>query len=463
MSRRLFASFILVAALVLAALEIPLGIQNARTADRDLESRITRDVVSIATVAEDALEAGVAPPAALVALARDYQHRTGGRVVIVGRSGTAVVDTDPASGSAGNFASRPEFKIALDGKIATGTRGSDTLGYRLLYVAAPVASGGRVHGAVRITYPTSAVDKRVRHYWLLLAAIAGLVLTAVGAAGIILARWLAAPLALVEHAAAEAGRGDLTVRAPVDAGPPEVRSLGRSFNAMVTSIGGLLRAQRDFVADASHELRTPLAALRLRLENLERDVTPQARPGLEGALIEVERLSVLVDDLLALARADARQAAPEPVELRALVAERLAAWEAAAADRGVRLELAAGSPVGARATPGALAQVVDNLLANALTVAPAGTAITFECRAAAGRACLSVEDRGPGLPAAERERAFDRFWRGTVERGPGSGLGLAIVKRLVEADGGTARLEEALGGGLRAVVELTPGPARPAG
>ncbi len=457
MSRRLFASFILVAAVVLAALEIPLGIQNARTADRDLESRITRDVVAIATVSEDTLEAGSPPPKALITLAVGYSSRTGGRVVVINAQGSSVVDTDTPTGvvtTPRTFSSRPEFVIALAGRIATGTRSSATLGHRLIYVAAPVASGGRVHGAVRITYPTSAVDERVRHYWLLLAAIAGLVLAAVGAAGVILARWLARPLAQVEHAAAAAGRGDLSVRAPVDLGPPEVQSLGRSFNAMVVAIGGLLRAQRDFVADASHELRTPLAALRLRLENLERDVTAEARPGLDGALTEVERLSVLVDDLLALARADASQAAPEPVELRAVAAERVAIWEAVAADREVRLLLADGQAVTAAATPGAIAQVLDNLLSNALAVAPAGSAIRVDCQLLAGRARLLVEDEGPGLSAADRERAFDRFWRSAVEHGRGSGLGLAIVQRLVEADGGSARLEAAAGGGLRAVIEL---------
>ena len=454
MSRRLFVSFILLAALVLAALEIPLGIQNARTADRELESRIERDVVAFATIAEDALQSRSPLPASLVTLARDYGGRTGGRVVIVDRHGLLLLDTAATGQAARDFSTRPEFKVALDGRIATGTRRSETLGYRLIYVAAPSASGGRVHGAVRVTYPTSAVDERVRHYWLLLAAVAGLVLAAVGAAGIILARWLSRPLAQVEHAAAAAGRGDLSARAPDAAGPPEVRSLARSFNAMVTAIGGLLRAQRDFVADASHELRTPLAALRLRLENLERDIADEARPGLDGALAEVERLSVLVDDLLALARADAGQAAPEPVELRTLVGERLAAWAAAAADHGVTIELAAGPAVVARATPGAITQVVDNLLANALAVAPSGSVIAVSCRTAGNRALLTIDDAGPGLSPADRERAFARFWRAAVEHGPGSGLGLAIVRRLVEADGGEARLEESPQGGLRAAVTL---------
>jgi signal transduction histidine kinase len=176
---------------------------------------------------------------------------------------------------------------------------------------------------------------------------------------------------------------------------------------------------------------------------------------LDGALAEVERLSVLVDDLLALARADAGQAKPETVDLRAVAAGRLEAWQAAGDDQDVRLELAGGGPVPARATPGAIAQVLDNLLANALAVAPPGSAVRVGCSVAGGWAELVVEDEGPGLPAADRERAFDRFWRaaGTTP-GEGSGLGLAIVRRLVEADAGSVRLDEAPGGGLRAVVRL---------
>lgn len=457
MSRRLLVSFLLVAVVVLAALQIPLGIQNARTADRDLQAQVERDVFALAALVEDALESDAALPGRVVRVAVDYTARTGGRVVVVDADGDAVLDTDATADRPGvrSFATRPEIVSALDGRIAAGTRRSETLGHRLLYVAAPSASGGVVHGAVRITYPTSAVDERVRHYWLLLAAIAALVLAAVAVGGVVLARWLSRPLARVEQAAALAGGGDLTVRAPADAGPPEVRSLALSFNAMVTAIGGLLRAQREFVADASHELRTPLAALRLRLENLEHDVTPAARPGLDGALAEVERLSVLVDDLLALARADAGQAKPETVDLRAVAAGRLEAWQAAGDDQDVRFELAGGGPVPARATPGAIAQVLDNLLANALAVAPPGSAVRVGCSVAGGWAELVVEDEGPGLPAADRERAFDRFWRaaGTTP-GEGSGLGLAIVRRLVEADAGSVRLDEAPGGGLRAVVRL---------
>ncbi len=193
-----------------------------------------------------------------------------------------------------------------------------------------------------------------------------------------LARSVTRPLHALEQAAGEAGGGDLSVRAP-EAGPPEVRSLAVSFNEMVRRLEELVGAQEVFVADASHQLRTPLTALRLRLENGD----------VEGALPEVERLSRLVDGLLALARAEAAPA--EPVELAAAVADRLDAFAPLAEERGVHLE----SRVAGRALvgPDRLGQALDNLFANALAVAPAGSAVTVS----GGPEALHVEDHGPGM------------------------------------------------------------------
>src|SRR5581483_4772911 len=122
-----------------------------------------------------------------------------------------------------SFASRPEVAAALRGEIATGTRHSRTLGATLLYVAVPVASGGRVRGAVRISYPTSALDARVFRYWGLLAAIGGVVLVLATALGLRFARTLTRPLSRLEAAAAAVGAGDLAARAPTGGGPPEIQ------------------------------------------------------------------------------------------------------------------------------------------------------------------------------------------------------------------------------------------------
>jgi signal transduction histidine kinase len=450
-SRRLLATYVLLAVVILAALEIPLGIRYGRSERRDLTARIERDTLVMAAISEEMLEAGrgrVDP--GVSRSARAYQADTGGRVLVVDRKGAGVVDTG-GSGVGRSFRSRPEIAAALKGDIASGQRHSETLGTDLIYVAVPVGSGKNIRGAVRITYPTSALDRRVRRYWLLLAAIAGVVLAAATVVGLWFSRTLTRPLAELERAAAAAGEGDLTARAPTDAGPPEIRDLARRFNEMVSRLDVLLRSQQEFVADASHQLRTPLTALRLRLENLERDVAQPGQADLQGALDEVERLARLVAGLLVLARADAAEAKPVRVDLGAVVKARVDAWSPEAEARRVDLVASLPEQLYGLATPGSLEQVLDNLLSNALAVSPGGAALRIEGRPAGTWVELHVVDEGPGLTEDERARALDRFWR----RGQGgTGLGLAIASRLVAADGGELRLDAAPGGGLDAVVRL---------
>ena len=455
MSKRLLATYVTLTLVVLAALEIPLGIQYGRSEQRDLTNGIKTDAHVMATFAEDPLEHGrTAASARLVATARRYARNPGGRVVVVDRRGTSILDTGSALGR--SFASRPEFAAALapHPTIATGTRHSNTLHTDLIYVAVPITSPrGAVLGALRITYPTSALDSRVNRYWLLLAAIGGVVLAAATLVGLRFARTLTRPLSALERAAASVGEGDLSVRAPADSGPPELRSLAGQFNDMVGRLDTLLDSQQEFVADASHQLRTPLAALRLRLENLERDVTAEGKDDLAAALAEVERLGRLVDGLLALARADAAAPEPAPVDLRALVEARFEHWRPAAAQREVELEATVEPGAQVLATAGSLEQVLDNLLSNALAVSPQGSTISVAAREAGSAIELHVVDHGPGMTEEQRRRAFDRFWR-AGRPGTGTGLGLAVVHRLVTADGGTVELEDATGGGLDAVIRL---------
>jgi len=449
--RRLLLSYLAVAVLVLALLEIPLAISYADNERTDLTHKVERDAIALSTLVEDSLELGTTVPARVSAVARSYTRDTGGRVLVVDRSGREIVDSAPTGSR--DFSSRPEIARALAGEVATGTRRSRTLGHDLLYVAVPVASGGVVHGAVRISYPTSAVDSRIRRYWTLLAIIAAGVLAASALVATVLSRWMTRPLGRLEGAAATIGAGDLSVRATVE-GPPEVRRLAETFNTMTVELDQLVRSQDAFVADASHQLRTPLAALRLRLENLDRDVAGPGKGELEAALAEVERLSTLVDGLLALARADRAGKAPEQIEVGRVVDERLAAWHAFADERGVALRQHVSGDAFLFATPGRLEQVLDNLLANALDASPRGTAITVSADVVGTWVELHVADEGTGLSADERDRAFDRFWRAPGRDGEGSGLGLAIVRRLAEADGGSVELRESRADGLDAVVRL---------
>jgi signal transduction histidine kinase len=307
-----------------------------------------------------------------------------------------------------------------------------------------------VHGAVRITYPFSTVDARIRRYWLILALIGVVVLAGAAVVGVSLARFVTRPLRGLEDAAAAVGEGHLEARAEEDEGPPEVRSLAAVFNETVAKLERLLRSQEDFVADASHELRTPLSALRLRLDNLP------PSPDRDAALRETERLSELVDGLLALARADAASDAAARVDAGALVRERLETWSPLAEERGVQLVADVDGALPVRAAPGRIAQVLDNLVSNAIEASPSGAAVTVAALRSPPWVELHVRDQGPGLTAEQRARAFDRFWRAGSGEG-GSGLGLAIVRRLVAADEGEVELHEAPGGGVDAVVRLRPG------
>ena len=453
MSRRILFGYLGLVVVVLAALEVPLGIQNARTERRDLEAKVERDATALASVAQDALRVPTRSRLrALGAIAYGYDRSTGGRVVIFDRRGIAVVDTRPSGNGTESFSSRPEIASALRGRVAVGTRHSETLRRTLLYVAVPAAAGGRVAGGVRITYPTSKIDARVRRYWLVLAAIAAVVLAVATLVGFRLAAFVARPLSKLEDAAAAVGSGDLSARAPEDVGPPEVRSLAAVFNETTVKLEQLLRSQEEFIADASHQLRTPLTALRLRLENLERDVAPRGRAELEGAVVEVERLGLLVDGLLALSRVSAEVAPAEPVDVETIVNERVEAWSALAHERGLNLVAQTDATGAARAAPERVRQVLDNLIENAFEVSNAGDDVTVIARASPPWAELRVRDEGPGLDAESRRRAFDRFWRGRA--GEGSGLGLAIARRLVEADGGEIELVASPSGGLDAIVRL---------
>jgi signal transduction histidine kinase len=441
-NRRLLFGYLGVTLFVLVALEVPLGIQNSRTERNTLTAKLEHDATTFASLAEDAIQGSSSKQLRAVAQsAADYSRRTHARVVIVDKEGFARIDTSARETGAESFASRPEIRGALRGAVTTGTRYSQTLHTRLLYVAVPIASGGVVHGAVRITYPTSTVDARILRYWLLLAAVAGIVLAAAAVIGLVTARFVTRPLEGLERAAEAVGRGDLDARAPETEGPEEVRSLAAVFNETVTKLAQLLRAQEEFVADASHELRTPLTALRLRLETGDVD----------GALREAERLSELVEALLALARADAAPA--ERVDVSSVARGRVEFWRPLAEEQGIALQAPVNGALYARAAPARLAQVLDNLVTNALAVAPSGTTVTVDARPAVDGVELHVVDEGPGLTPAQRERAFDRFWR-AGSGADGSGLGLAIVRKLVEVDAGNVELREASGGGVDAVVHL---------
>jgi signal transduction histidine kinase len=449
--QRLLASYLSITLFVLIALGLPLGVSYANTERRRLESDVQQDAFAFvqragaladddAAAARDKLDAAV----------DEFAHDMDATVVITDASGEILV-ASPASRTA---ASTPAMALAQRGIEVTDTFSDPRLGASL-GVALPVIVGGTIEGAVIVARAKAPTEHRIQNNWLLLAALAGVIALVVALVSTLLARGFTKTLVDLDRGAARLGEGDLAVRVEVPNDPPELTGLARSFNATAERLEALVRSHQSFVADASHQLRTPLAALRLRLENLEADGIDSRPEDIERALAEVQRLSQLVDSLLVLTRAEAARRMPESVDLGAVVADRSDAWSAFAAERAV--EIAADAPpIQVRSVPGRLEQVLDNLLANALEVAPAGSQLHIDARRVGEDARLEVRDAGPGMTPEQRARAFDRFWRAGAARrdGGGFGLGLAIVRELVNADGGAVSLDDAPEGGLRVTITL---------
>jgi signal transduction histidine kinase len=232
------------------------------------------------------------------------------------------------------------------------------------------------------------------------------------------------------------GSGDFTARVKVE-GRDEVAALAASFNRSAERIEGLVGAHKTLLANASHELRSPLARIRMATELLKREANPELRAELERDIAE---LDALVGEILVASRLDAVAdlETREEVDLLALAAEECARMDAA-------LD---GAPVAVRGDPRLLRRLIRNLLENARRYG-ANTPIEVTLSSEVGPAVLRVCDRGPGVPAAERERIFEPFYRPAGAREPegGVGLGLALVRQIARKHGGDARCTPRDGGG----------------
>jgi two-component system sensor histidine kinase MprB len=344
--------------------------------------------------------------------------------------------------------------VAVAGGEAGGfTTDTRVGGERVRMLVAPVQGGGAVQVA-RSLAEVDGVLARLRVV-LLLVALGGIALAAV--LGRLVAGRAVEPLGRLTRTAEEvADTQDLGRRIDLE-GPDEIGRLATSFNAMLaalqrsmTRLDRSLHAQRQLIADASHELRTPVTSLRTNLEVL------QANPGLDPgrreqilgrATAQAEELTVLMADLIDLARGDAPDGALEPVRLDELVEEAIERSLRHAPDQPFHADLA---PATVLASPTRLARAVHNLLDNAVAW---GGGRPIDVRLRGGE--LTVRDRGPGFDPGEVEHVFDRFFRGAHARlRPGSGLGLSIVRQVAEAHAGTVAARNAEGGGAEVVLRL---------
>jgi two-component system, OmpR family, sensor kinase len=327
-------------------------------------------------------------------------------------------------------------------------------------------NGTRRAGQVTVGEPLGSVKAAqagISRTFLVAGSIA---LAAALAAGILVAGLSTRPLRRMAAVAGEVDTGDLSTRME-PRGPAEARRLAESFNHMLDRLEEAFTRQRAFVSDASHELRTPLTAIRGQIEVLAREGVETAPDDVQvtaGIVArEVDRMEALIDDMLLLAQADEGLVhAVRPAELRALLTEAVTGLA-----RGLDRDLEVHAPPNGTvlADRERIIQVIRNLVRNAIEHTSAEGSILVDASPARGGSVrISVSDDGPGIPPAERDRIFVRFFRvesSRDRRSGGTGLGLAIARAIVEAHGGRIWADESPAGGARITFELpgytTPG------
>ncbi|MEV1143969.1 HAMP domain-containing sensor histidine kinase [Micromonospora sp. NPDC049799] len=434
MRRRLVISYLLLMVLVLIALETPLAATLAsRETDRVRADRLA-DATRFASLAGPALRGGT--PGPLDNELSSYDELYGIGAAVVDRDRRTVVASAswrPAPGT------REALDVALSGQQASGPESVWPWVDGPIVVAVPINDGGEVLGAVVTATPAGPVRRTVTAWWLLLTgmgllAVLACVLTAFGLAG-----WVLRPVTELDAVTHEIAEGHRSARVQHRLGPPELRRLAASFNHMADAVSDVMDRQRAFVAHASHQLRNPLTALRLRVEELGPSLSdPDGRAEHRLALEETDRLALVLDALLTLARAERRENQRVTVDATAVAASRVAAWQPLARHRSVALRLTTvASPAYAQTVPTAIDQALDALIDNAVKFSGAGGEVTVEVRPDDGGTTLEVRDTGPGMTASQLGQATERFWRAPeVQNVDGAGLGLTIVAVLVDASGG---------------------------
>ena len=356
---------------------------------------------------------------------------------------------------------RPEIQGALNGKAVTAVRKVDSAGgARVLYAAAPIRDGNQ--HITGIVYLATPLPKAGLPSDLLLKMI-GIVLLATvltGLAGNFLAKTIAQPIKALDQAALAVSKGDPNPFVVTKTKTSELRRLNESFNHMVRSLHQSVEVKNAFIADVTHELRTPLTVIKGTVETLEDgalDDLEGRTPLLTTMSKETDRLIRLVNDLLVLTRADARalQLKIQPVDLVVLSKYRCQHFLPSAERRNVELCVIAEKSVEGMRVNGdkdRLAQILDNLLDNAIRYAPYGSTVNIHIKKDAREILCEVVDQGLGIPAQHLPHIFERFYRVEPSRDRktgGTGLGLAIVKALVKAQKGRIDVESHEGEGCK--------------
>lgn len=351
---------------------------------------------------------------------------------------------------------RPEYAVAA-GAADRSLRTTTTDGTRYRVVAVPVP---RIPGAALVlAQATTETDRQLSQVAIVMLAVGIAGIAVAAASGLAIARAGLRPVERLTAAAEHIARTEDLRPIPVT-GDDELARLTVSVNAMLAALEESRERQRQLVADAGHELRTPLTSLRTNLDLLAQATAPGSRgldPADHEALLadvraQLHELTVLVSDLVELARTDPSPAASEPVDVSEVLARALERVRR----RAPALSFAVSTdPWIVEGDPAGLERAITNLLDNAAKWSPDGGTVSVSFSAGT----LRVADQGPGIAPADQPHVFDRFYRATDARSlPGSGLGLAIVRQVAERHGGWVQAAGAPGGGALLILWLPGAP-----
>ncbi len=308
---------------------------------------------------------------------------------------------------------------------------------------------------LQLGFSTDPVQAQVLRRWAMIAVGVFTGAVALAFATFPLTQWALRPVRELDQAALDLAQGRLGTRTETIDGAPELRVVATAFNEMADRVEAAMHRERAFVASASHHLGNLMTPLRLRIEAMPGPVEDRVE-----VLAELERLELVVTRLLDLHQAEELASEPVPVDVGALVDELLPFWQAAADAREIPLTREGSAQAVALAVPGAIEEVLDNLLDNAFKYGN-GAPITIRVVRGLRHVRLAVKDSGPGLTAEELAQAQGRFWRGSKQQNkPGSGLGLAIVEALAVRCGGSFELRAKDGRGFEGILTLNQTDAR---
>lgn len=469
MRRRLLVALLLFAALAVNALAVPLAASVSTSRTQQLW--LSRYVYAgwFAELAKDAFATGNRKT--LVEEMERYRTLYGESVLVVDAGGAEYansgIDTRDATVLDTLTAARSNRQVAQP-PHRLRTWDPDTM-----MVGAPVGSGIHVDGAVVIEASTVRAKAEIADYWALIAVGASTALAVFTGLALALSRWVLRPLAQLSRSLATLTE---TLPKPVPSddppsaitrhygGPPEVRELAQSFDAMATAVSDSVQSQRQLVADTAHAIRNPLAALAIRLQALERVIPEQAQTSFRRASSQVDRLTAILDGLLKLAVAetpvgfDPAQSDsywPDRCNVVPVVADRVDEWQVAFEQARMTLSTGPSEPVVEAAVPAdAFEQILDIALSNSCRYAGAGA--NTEVRIQGGRkwVTVSVIDNGVGVSADELDKLTTRFYRGVTAAAGGSGLGLPIALALAQRFQGEILIGSTDPHGLHVAVRL---------